>query len=144
MTVPACRQAIRLIERRPAPEPRLLFGFDRLSGRRRPMLLASIDQNCSLESTAAAIRTKDASELNWDYVATTLIDEYNAKSTTSNSSRSRHRRKKGRRGNTGSQPTKHSRATDHLDSESDTDSTIRALAAIGTPARLTKRSFRFE
>ena len=93
-----------------------------------PMLLASIDQACSLESTATALRTKDASELTWNYAATTLIDDYNAKSTTANSSRSRDRCKKGRRGNPGSQPTKNSKASDHLDSESDTDSTIRALA----------------
>ena len=43
-----------------------------------PMLLASIDPNCFLESTAAALRTKESSELTWEYVATTLIDEYNA------------------------------------------------------------------
>ena len=59
-----------------------------------PMLLASIYQTCTLESTAAALRTKDASELSWDYVATTLIDEYNAKSTTANLSGSRNGRKK--------------------------------------------------
>ena len=50
-----------------------------------PMLLASIDPSSDLEPTAAALRTKDASDLTWEYVATTLIDEYNArqKSTTS-------------------------------------------------------------
>lgn len=43
------------------------------------MLLASIDPKCTLESTAAALRTKDIDELTWDYVATTLIDENKAK-----------------------------------------------------------------
>lgn len=43
------------------------------------MLLASINPKCSLESTAAALRTKDAKELTWEYVTTTLIDEYNAR-----------------------------------------------------------------
>ena len=61
-----------------------------------PMLLASINQTCTLESTAAALRTEDASELTWDNVATMLIDEHNAKSTTGNSSGSRNRRKKSR------------------------------------------------
>lgn len=46
-----------------------------------PMLLASIDTKCSLESTAATLRTKDATDLTWEYVATTLIDEYNARRT---------------------------------------------------------------
>lgn len=49
-----------------------------------PMLLASIDPQSFLESTAAALRTKDTSELTWDYVATTLIDEYNARESVSN------------------------------------------------------------
>lgn len=40
-----------------------------------PMLLASIDPSSPLEVTAAALRTKDASELTWDYVTVTLIDE---------------------------------------------------------------------
>ena len=44
-----------------------------------PMPLASIDPNCFLEATAAALRTKDPTELTWQYVATTLIDEYNSR-----------------------------------------------------------------
>ena len=51
-----------------------------------PMLLASIDPSCALESTAAALRTKDIDDLKWDYVATTLIDEYNARQTSSSNS----------------------------------------------------------
>lgn len=43
-----------------------------------PMLLASTDIKCFLESTAATLRTKAASDLTWEYVATTLIDEYSA------------------------------------------------------------------
>lgn len=57
-----------------------------------PMLLASIDPTCPLESTAAALRTKEVSELTWDYVATTLIDEYNAKQSNITSSESRRQR----------------------------------------------------
>lgn len=44
-----------------------------------PMLFGSIDPKCSLEFTAAALRTKEPSELTWDYVATTPIGEYNAR-----------------------------------------------------------------
>lgn len=50
------------------------------------MLLASIDTKCSLESTAAALCTKDTSDLTCEYVATTLIDEYNARKTSMESS----------------------------------------------------------
>ena len=94
-----------------------------------PMLPASIDQTCTLDSTATALRTKDAYELTWDYVATTLIGEYNAKSTTGNSFGSSNRRKKSRKGNSGSKSDKPSSASEHLDSDSDTDYTIRAFAA---------------
>lgn len=59
-----------------------------------PMLLACIDPNCSFKSTAAALRTKVISELTSDYVATTLIDEYNAIYMTSGGSgRTRSRKK---------------------------------------------------
>ena len=72
-----------------------------------PMLLASIDPKCSLESTAAALRTKDVAELTWDYVATTLIDEYNARQASpasfERSGRNRKRRKNKRKGNAESQ-----------------------------------------
>ncbi len=46
-----------------------------------PMLLASIEPDSALESTAAALRTKDIEDLSWEYVARTLIDEYNARCT---------------------------------------------------------------
>lgn len=65
-----------------------------------PMLLASIDPNSEMEAIAAALRTKDADDLTWDYVATTLIDEYNArhktktKSNKSNKRRNKHKGKK--------------------------------------------------
>lgn len=42
------------------------------------LLLASIDPKCFLESTAAALKTNEPSDLTWDYVVTTLIDKYNA------------------------------------------------------------------
>lgn len=44
-----------------------------------PMLLASINPLCSFEFTAATLRTKNISDLTWDSVAKTLIDEYNEK-----------------------------------------------------------------
>lgn len=47
-----------------------------------PMLLTSIDPNCALESTAAALRTNEVTELTWDYVATTMIDDYNDKQSS--------------------------------------------------------------
>jgi hypothetical protein len=45
-----------------------------------PMLLAAIPIDSSLEVTAAALRTKDVAELTWEFVATTLIDESEARS----------------------------------------------------------------
>lgn len=45
---------------------------------RAPMLLASIDAQCPMESTAAALRTKVCDGLTWKYLVTTLIDKYNA------------------------------------------------------------------
>lgn len=47
-----------------------------------PMLLASIDPKSAMEPIAAALRTKDADDLTWEYVATTLIDEYNSRFKT--------------------------------------------------------------
>lgn len=59
-----------------------------------PMLFACNDQTCAAESTAAGVRTKGASEVTWDCDATTLINEYNAKSVSSTSSRFESRRKR--------------------------------------------------
>eukprot|EP00171_Calliarthron_tuberculosum_P005278 IDg5278t1 len=61
-----------------------------------PMLLASINLDCVLESTAAALRTNYSAELTWDYVATTLIDEYNARQIpmTDSSRRTRNRNRR--------------------------------------------------
>lgn len=39
-----------------------------------PMLLASINPSSEMESIAAALRTKNANELTWEYVTTTMID----------------------------------------------------------------------
>lgn len=44
-----------------------------------PMLLASIDPTSELEPIAAALRFKDGADLTWEYVATTLIDEFNSR-----------------------------------------------------------------
>ena len=97
-----------------------------------PMLLASIDPKCPLESTAAALRTKDIGELTWDYVATTLIDEYNAKESSTSGSGSSHkprnRRKKNKQGGSGSGNRVDNNRNDQYDSDSDIDSTVRAFA----------------
>jgi gag-polypeptide of LTR copia-type len=45
-----------------------------------PMLLAAIPIDSPLEVTAAALRTKDVVDLTWEFVATTLIDENEARS----------------------------------------------------------------
>ncbi len=47
-----------------------------IESHKAPMLLASIEPDCFLESRAAALHTKEVDELTWDYVATTFIDEY--------------------------------------------------------------------
>lgn len=44
-----------------------------------PMLLALIDPSVFFESIVAALRTKEPSELTWNYVASTVIDEYNVR-----------------------------------------------------------------
>ena len=101
-----------------------------------PMLLASIDPKGPLESTAAALRTKEASELTWEYVATTLIDEYNAKQSSIISSgrcsESDSKRKKKGRNSTDSGKRHGQNHNDSSDSEgnsSDIETTARALAA---------------
>lgn len=43
------------------------------------MLLASVEPKSDMGPMASALRTKDADELTRDYVATTLIDEYNSR-----------------------------------------------------------------
>ena len=96
-----------------------------------PMLLASIDPSCFLESTAAALRTKETSELSWEYVATTLIDEYNAKTSSGTSTESSGDRltskssKRIRRRNKSKYSSKKSNDSD----ESDIDPTAKAIAA---------------
>lgn len=95
-----------------------------------PMLLASIDPTCSLESTAAALRTKDVTELTWDYVATTLIDEYNAKHSNGsglgigNGIKNRRKKKKANIRISNSNGIKPSNDSDD---SSDVDNTVRAL-----------------
>lgn len=49
-----------------------------LKSHKAPMLPASIDSSCFLESTASALRTKGPAELIWEFVTTTPIDKYNA------------------------------------------------------------------
>ena len=93
-----------------------------------PMLLASINPDSVLESTAAALRTKEVSELTWDFVATTLIDEYNARQSPVPARQSRRDKRNGN--------TKHPIGSDF-------ENTVKAFAAAmrGTTPRGTKFDF---
>ncbi len=97
------------------------------------MLLASIEPDSALESTAAALRKKHIEDFTWEYVATTLIDEYNARCTAApdkkDAKRGRSRRKVKKKSNASDQRS--SRADSKSDSEdySDTQKTARVLAA---------------
>ena len=107
-----------------------------------PMLLASIDPNCPLESTAAALRTKDVTELTWEFVATTLIDEYNARKShglgfgKAGRSRSRHNHKTKPSSTPSQQGDSAKGVNDDSDDTSDTEGLVRAFAAA---VRSTKR-----
>ena len=99
-----------------------------------PMLLASIDPKGPLESTAAALRTKEASELTWEYVATTLIDEHNARgdsmASSGRSKKSKSKRKKKAKGSVDRTKRKdNNKSSDSEDSSSDIEVTARAFAA---------------
>lgn len=65
-----------------------------------PKLLASINPSSALEVTAAEWRTKDVIDLTWEYISTTLIDEYNDRHVSAGSKRanrpSRNNRKRKR------------------------------------------------
>lgn len=94
-----------------------------------PMLLASIDPFSSMEPIAAALRTKDTDDLSWEFVSTTLIDEYNAKhgsnaSGLKSGKRKRYRKRQGKQNilsNDGQMSSS--------DESVDIDSVSRALAA---------------
>lgn len=96
-----------------------------------PLLLASIDLSCSLQSPDAALYTKDISELTWDYVATTLSDKYNAKlpvaSSSSNKSPTSRRRNRAR-AHPRSKQELTSPSTGGSEHSSDIDPTARAFA----------------
>lgn len=97
-----------------------------------PMLLASIDPYCSLESTAAALRTKAVSELTWDYVATTLIDEYNAREMSKpngSGSSSKSKKKKNKSKSSNMSSSMESGHDAHSDDDSDIDKTVQAFSA---------------
>lgn len=92
------------------------------------MLLASIDPTCFLESTAAALRSKESSELTWEYVATTLIDGYNAKRASGGTSSHQNSRRKGWRRN--KKPNNSDPRSNTADSDdSGIDSAARVVAA---------------
>lgn len=101
-----------------------------------PILLASLDQQCSLESTDASLRTKYISELTCFYVTTTLLDDYNAKQMTSSQShlgsrniKRPHSRHKGGSAGGNSEGSKLNGETPRSNDTSDFVATVRALAA---------------
>lgn len=109
-----------------------------------PMLLASIDPHGPLESAAAALRTKNTAELTWDYVATTLIDEYNARHQSSFNSRRPNknrtkRKQKNKRGSTASLSSKQYNYNSDSD-YSDTEVSDRALSAAFKSLKLDRAS----
>lgn len=97
-----------------------------------PLVLASIDPSCIFESTAAPLRTKRPNEHTWDYVATALLDEYNARiilSSRVSSSKNRvkiERKFKGRRSNPSEDLFDRKDSSDHDDS--DIDRTVKAFS----------------
>ena len=94
-----------------------------------PMLLASIEPTCDLEPIAAALRTKDAQDLTWAYVTTTLIDEHNARrKMTSNNKVSRKFR-----GRT-AHKAKHAHVNAIKDADSSSDESVDIEAAARTLA----------
>lgn len=97
-----------------------------------PMFLASVNPSSHLEVTVADLRRKDIADLPWDYVATKLIDEYNAKHVISGSKRatrfSRKSRKNKRSINNAGSMGRDSEPNEESDSGSDVESTVNALA----------------
>lgn len=98
-----------------------------------PILLASIDPGCVLESTSVALRAKEVSGLTWDYVTTTLIDEYYARripaSDPSRNKRDRNRRR--RKSQSSGKNRGNPQDNDGSDSDASVDfnSTTKAIAA---------------
>lgn len=91
-----------------------------------------------MESTAAALRTKDSSELTWEYVATTLIDDYNARQETigtnvnSGAANGRPRRQKYRNKKTESFNDQEMYASNQHESDHDCEieKTVKAFSAV--------------
>jgi len=96
---------------------------------RAPMLLASIDPTSELEPIAAALRTKDADDLTWDYVATTLIDEYNARHKAGNKPRKSDKRKRKNKGKQNSVDVNDDGDRSSSDESDNIQMAARALAA---------------
>lgn len=93
-----------------------------------PMLLASIDPDGPLESTAAALRTKEAHELTWEYVATTLIDEYNARSSVGAGSGGTSKNRGRRKFRGGNRKGEQAGKIDNSDEEIDIEKAIHAFS----------------
>lgn len=91
-----------------------------------PMLLGSIDPSSEMEIIAAALRTKDGDFLTWDNFATTLINEYNARSSFF-SKGSKYMKRKGRK--SGKRLTGLTIPGNSSDDLQNDDSTIRTLRA---------------
>lgn len=112
-----------------------------------PMLLASIDPTSNMEPIAAALRTKDADDLTWDYVATTLIDEYNARSTSKNPQK--HGKQNGRKrskknGKRNPRMSEYGDDASSAEEETNVDQVVRTLAAALDILRGTKSGTKTE
>lgn len=104
------------------------------------ILLSTIDRTCALKSAVVTLRTKNVSELSWDYFTTTFIDEFNAKYVSGSSSESKTKRKRSCGKKPGTYPTKTFNADDVIDWDSDTGSTCSAFAAALTSVETDMRA----
>lgn len=96
-----------------------------------PMILVAFHPSSQLEVKEATLRTKYVSELIWEYVTTTFINEYNAKNVKAISKRtSRNSRRIHRNQRTFASANKHRDASaidDGSGSKSDVESTVKAI-----------------
>lgn len=94
-----------------------------------PMLLASIDPSSDMEPIAAALRTKNADELTWEYVATTLIDEHNSRQSSCLKADKGAKRKKNRKQTSRRRDFKTDDGNSTGDESVDIDAAAKVLAA---------------
>lgn len=94
-----------------------------------PMLLSSIEPFSMMEPIAAALRTKDSDDLTWEFVSTTIIDEYNAKHNTNPIGNKSGKRKKNRKRHGYQSARHHDYDKSSSDESYNIDTAARTLAA---------------